>query len=550
MTLHRMTVLIVLVAALAMPAQATQDWARVESTLWVPIPASGPGVTVKLVEDTGEFVRGTWRMIAPGDTLHFAVRGTGMLRLETRAVLGADESSSEFRIGVRTAPSTVRALLRRSDGAQDLVAVRESTGEVAIRAATLDRWETELVAGSQGIDVFLRENREHPVLARVLARGELERPAPAPSRKSRVRWDFQAGLLGAGFDSNAYLAPSDSNSAETALFWPAEFFAGTRIGAARNLELRFDYSFDGLFYGDTILNEYRHRVEARQSWSRVSFGPLGEAVIEFEQRLRTKNRTYFGRGYNEEIETAAGNPPAEDGFLADRYDWREGWVGVDVMVGDREGIGYGATVGFVRRDYVEDYESDPDTYSLDQGGVAGALRVEWRNEANTWARFSAGVRDRRYDEKFARDINGATVRSVESHLVYWPVEIDFGQRPHLGLRWRGGIERERIVDLYQGYWDRTAWRVSAVGTWAFRGGHRLDARVRRSVTNYDRSRVGNIPTGPIREKDTWLIGAEGNYALGRHWRVRASLDLKDRNNNSPEFEYSSWIGMAGLTWSF
>ena len=116
---------------------------------------------------------------------------TGMLRLETRAVLGADESSSEFRIGVRTAPSTVRALLRRSDGAQDLVAVRETTGEVAIRAATLDRWETELVAGSQGIDVFLRENREHPVLARVLARGELERPAPAPSiRRGRHRYRY------------------------------------------------------------------------------------------------------------------------------------------------------------------------------------------------------------------------------------------------------------------------------------------------------------------------------------------------------------------------
>ena len=405
MMLHRMTFLIVLVAFLATPAQATQDWIRVDSTLWVPIPASGPSISVKLVEDTGEFVRGTWRMIAPGDTLHFAVRGTGMLRLETRAVLGPGDASAEFRMGVRTAPSTVRALVRRSDGVQDLVAVSEATADVAMRTATVDRWETELVAGSEGIDVFLRENRAHPVLARVLARGELERPAPEPSRRSRVTWDLQAGVLGAGFDTNAYLAPSDSNSAETKLFWPAEFFVGTRIDAARNFDLRFDYSFNGLFYGDTILNEYRHRLGARQSWSRVSFGLLGEAVIELEQRIRTKNRTYFGRGYNEEIETAAGSPPAQDGFLADRYDWREGWVGADVMVGGRNGIGYGATVGYVRRNYVEDYENDPDTYSLDQGGVAGALRVEWRNEADAWARFTAGVRDRRYDEKFARDVN-------------------------------------------------------------------------------------------------------------------------------------------------
>lgn len=548
--MFRSTVLALGFCALSAAAVGATDFEAVDSDLWVPLSDLGDAATVELTTPDGEPVHGTWRALGPSDTLRYAIRGDGTLRVETRALVGGGSGEVEVRLGVRTAPGTVRALLRRSSGAQRLQ-LDDGSGEVVtVLVADVDRWETPLVAGSERVDVFLREERSQPVLVRVLARGSLERPAYSASGPTEVDWEVEAGVLGAGLDTNAYLAPSDSNSAETAFFWPALIDAGVRIDPAGRLDLGFDYSFDGTFHSDTILNEYRHRAEAWQRWRHLSVGAARDFELQLQQVFRTKNRTYFGRGYSEEIETAAGNPPAHDSPLADRFDWREGQLVAAVEFGPRTGWSSDVEAGYVRRDYVEDYENDPTTYSLDQDRWVGRWRVRWRNEEDLWVRVGLAVEDRFYDEKFAREADGTENPQQQTHITYWPFEVEFGRRPPEGLRWHLTLGRERIVDRYAGYWDRTDWAFTGDLDWVTESGHRVGARLRRSVTDYDRSRVGNTQAGPVREKDLWILGVKGLYRLDRHWRIEAWTEFKDRNNNSPTFDYTTWVSMAGLVYTF
>jgi hypothetical protein len=365
-----------------------------------------------------------------------------------------------------------------------------------------------------------------------------------------MKWDLETGFVGAGVNTNAYLAPSDSNSAEAALFWPAAVDAGIRFDPQGRLDLGFDYSFDGTFHRDEILNVYRHRLEAWQRWRRLSLGALHDLDLQLEQTFRTKNRTYFGRGYSEEIETASGNPPAQESPLADRFDWREGSLVADLDFGPYTGLSSDLRAGFVRRDYVDDYEQDPNTYSLDQNRWVGRWRVRWRSENDFWVRLALGLEDRRYDEKYAREADGTENPGVQTHLMYWPIDLEFGRRPRSGLRWDARLGAERIVDRYEGYWDRTYWRADANLAWVFPSGHSVGAQVRRSITNYDRSRVGNTTAGPIREKDMWVVGIEATALLTPHWQLVAWSEVKDRNNNSPMFDYTTWVSMAGLTYTF
>ena len=532
------------------PTATADNWEPVDSELWVPLPDTGQSPTLQLATPEGRPVRGTWRALGSGDTLRFAIRGTGTLRVETRALLQRSPSEVEYRIGVRTAPDSVRLLLRRSSDPQSLRLVDPDGAERPVRAAETDRWETPLVGGSERVEVFLREARDEPVLVRVLVEGELERPSTRRARSTEVEWALEAGVLGAGIDTNAYLAPSDSAAAETAFFWPAVIDAGLRIDPGGRFDLGFDYAFDGTFHRDSILDTYRHQADAWQRWRHLSLGGAGDFELQLEQVFRTRNRTYFGRGYNEELETASGTPPIENDPLADRFDWREGQLLAGIEFGPRTGWSADVEAGYVRRNYVEDYEDDPATYSLDQDRWVGRWRVQWRNETDLWVRAGVAVEDRFYDEKFARQSDGTENPQVQSHLTYWPVEVEFGRRPRAGLRWDLGLERERIVDRYQGYWDRTDWTVAGDADWVTGEGHRVGVRLRRSITHYDRSRVGNTPTGPIREKDLWFVGLDALYRLDRHWRIEAWTEFKDRNNNSPAFDYSRWVSMAGFVCTF
>jgi len=526
-------------------AHADDEWRPVQGTKWTPIPPSGGGAACTLTAPDGVALQGNWRSLVYGDTLRFDLRGSGSLRVETRAVVDDGTAEASYRMGVRTSPSVVRKLSRNSGGA---IAVQTDCGPSLITVLDADRWETEIVAGSERVDVFLREDRGQPVMVRLLARGEIERPGLAGGPPPE--WNLEAGILGVGFTTNAYLAPSDSNSAETALFLPVDITAGVRIEPRRNLRLDFEYGFDAVLFSDTILNEYRHRLQAQQRWENLDLGRMGTGQFELEERLRTKDRTYFGRGYDEEAETAAGNPPADQAPLADRFDWREYSVMADLGIEATDEFDYGFAAGYVRKDYVEDYEDDPNTYALDWGGAVAQAQAEWKNDRDFYVELTAEVSDRRYDEKYARDVDGNTIVTETSHLSYWPIDVEVGRRPHIGWRWNAGVAATRILDHYEGYWDRTAWDFHADATLAMKEGHRFRLGVARSVTNYDRARVGNTPAGPIREKDTWSIGGKADYALGEHWRAVAEIDLVDRNNNSRTFDYSVVEGFGGLSWVF
>ncbi len=554
-------------------AQAAMVWRPVGTEKWVPlVPADGSErVTLRAVADQGSAgeLHGRWSRLAPGDTVAFAIRGEGTLRVETRPQFATDAGARRYRLGVRTAPDVWRLLVRRE--AYDTLAVSAAATAAgvgtAFRLGSVDRWETALLPGSERVLVTLREERSAPVWVRVLARGDVERLEPERPRsvtvaghpgsdggRGRSPWTWELGATsGAGYDGNAYLTPrdvADTTTVRDAWFLPLALDAELVLERGLPFELELDYGFDGRFYDDTILDETRHRLLVRQTFDDLDLGPGGDGRLRLDQKFRSRDRTFFGRGDFEEFITGSDAVPGADVPLGDRFDWREWSLEAELELEPTADWEIELTGFWMHRDYTEDYDGEPDIYALDQDrtGVELAIRRELGADWDLGASGEVAWWD--YAEKFARDAQGDELTDVTTRLRRVPLELELRYRPRHGLR--GSLAAGTLItrDLREGYWDRQTLILVAEAEYRARGPWSVEARVRRSVTEYDVSTVGNDPGAPLREKDSWRASVGAEYQVSGRLEVFAEWDWKDLENNSRTFAYRRGVLVTGVRGTF
>lgn len=519
----------------------TIEWETVDSDLWIPIPPEAPADRARFDDDPPLDTR-TWTWLAPGDTLRFVVRGEGTLRVETRPNFRTDAPRRRYRLGVFTAPDTERKLIRRSA----FEAFATVDGDT-VRVGEVDRWETPMLSGSEEILVTLREERSAPLLARVLVRGDVQRPADGPHEEPTAApvvadtssddrpWELEIAAAAIGYDGNAYLTPADSSDVRDAWYWPVEVDADLDVYDGERLEIEAQYRLDLRQYDDPILDETRHLVRLRQTLDDLDV--MGETRVRFEQRLRTRDRTFFGRGEFEEFETASDAIVGQRRSLADRFDWVEGRLRAEVRVEPTRDWTLDLQGTVLRRDYVEDFDDEPDIWSLDQwrSGLEFAAERELRDD---WAvEFETGFEAWNYDEKFSRDPTGALVRDLPTRLHRWPLSLAVGHDPSDGLAVEATLAALWTDDRRQDYWSRVTWSATFEAAWdADRWS--IESRVRASVTDYENATVDlDDPTTPIRTKDSLRFGVEGTYRWTEAIDTVLRYDHESLDNDNRRFAY-------------
>jgi hypothetical protein len=561
------TVLLPLLGAPAPAGAADLTWQPLGTTRWAHlIPRDGPGRERLLaVADDGATreLHGLWTRMAPGDTLTLAVRGEGTLRVETRPVFATDARVRRYRLGVRTAPDVWRRLVRREEFAT--VAITED-GAAAFRLGDVDRWETALLPGSERVLVTLREERSAPVWVRALVRGQAERLRLAESPATTARhpgrgaapgepalaWELGA-TAAAGYDGNAYLTPedvADTTAVRDAWYLPVELDGEVVLERGLPFTVELDYAFDGAFYEDDILGETRHRLLLRQEWDDRDLGPLGEGRLRLDQRFRSRDRTFFGRGDLEEFITGSDVVPGADVPLGDRFDWREWLLGAELEFAPHRAWEVEVAGFWMHRDYTEDYDQEPDIYALDQDrtGVEVAVR---REIGGDWDLGVAGeIQWWDYAEKFARDAAGVEQPDVTTRLRRTPLELELRRWTLHGLRATLAAGTLITRDLRAGYWDRQTMISLAELGWHSEDDWEVELRVRRSVTDYDVSTVGNDPGAPLREKDSWRVRLAGEVQVRESVEVFAAWNWEDLENNSRTFAYSRATLETGVRATF
>lgn len=539
-------------------------WEPVGSRKWVPLKPLDHGERVALaaLDDAGAStpLHGLWTRVAPGDTVAFAVRGDGMLRVETRPVFASEAAVRRYKLGVETAPGTWRHLIRR----ERFEAIAQVAGQQpALRLGQADRWQTPLLADTEVVRVTLREERSAPVFVRVLGRGDIAvrrdaanvvaRHRPEPSTADRP-WRLRArATVGAAHDSNPYLVPrdiADTTAVRDAWYWPVDLAATVTLEDALPFRVDLGYTFAGTFYDDDILGQTRHRVQLRETWDRLGLGPLGEGRLRLDQRLRTRDRTFFGRGDIEEFETGSDAVPGATVPLGDRFDWREVHLGADLRLSPARRWTADLGAFWLRRDYTEDYPDEPDIYALDQDRLGIDLAVR-RELGGPWDVGLVGaVQWWNYDEKFARDAQGVEQPAQTTRYRRVPLTVEVRRHVRHGLRADLAVGALITSDRYQGYWDRQTLIVLGKLEWRARGPWSASVRARHSSTEYDASTVGNDVGGVLREKSSLRLAVQGDYRIDDRMEVVAVWRWTDLENNSSTFAYTRGTLEAGVRGAF
>lgn len=530
-----------------------------EAAPWKPVLPTDGAARARLQPASGAQpeTRHSYAWLDPGDEVTYDVRGQGQLRIRTRPVYADATDDPVFRHSVCYDDTTCRRFKRRSavDGEYRLQRVE---GPLPVLGAPLLLGEEDVLEiETPAVDgPFTLKNRSgtKSILVRVLVRDGLE---PAPSGiaaavpepvanpvRTRLRWRIEPLQL--GYDSNAYLAPADSNDAIGKLYWPLRARVDWRR-SDNGFTWSADYAFFARIYDERILNEYRNRLSAEQAWRPDRNSRLRPFRFALEESFATKNETFFGRGDDAEFETLVDGAALS---LEDRFDSWTFAAGPAVTWYAHDAVDLTGTFLWKRRDYREDYAEYPDIYALDQDRLEMELEVDWEASRRLDVTVLAGLTDKRYDEKYSRDAGGDEIRAETARYVktWAQLEVDWGDRsgPRLGAE----LKYYRNRDRYAGYWDSDGFAVEGLAGWETAAGHRILARVRRSHTGYDRSHVRNDPSEPLRSKTVWNVRLYGRYRFGDRIEGIARLHYKDYDYNSRLFAYTRLLTRAGVRFTF
>jgi hypothetical protein len=543
----------------------TSLWVEQATAAWKPARPEGDLPRVRLVPETEtkqseQRPRSTYVMVPPGESAVFVVSGQGRMRIRTQPAYTPADKSGVFRLRVCFDDTTCRRFKRRSQPAEvvTVIPLRSSQPTVAAKTITLrpqvgkeDVLEIEVPAGTRRITIENPGRDPKPLFLRVLLQGDLvQKPIAATRDQSGQDHHLSVQLDAAqlGYDSNAYLAPADDNDNTGKLFWPAGAEVEYRDRSWRAMELGARYAFKGRLFQESLLNEYRHRLEARQEWAPASKSRAGGWTLELEEGLTYKQSTFFGRGDEAELETITSQ--GDTLSLADRFNSLTLNLTPSAAWRISEDIEATASFTWRLRNYVEDYAAYADIYSLDQDSKEFELGLEWEAMPNLNISGTLNRADKQYDQKYSRDADGMEIEAVAANYVKTSGTVGIKWGARVGLRLGGELKVYQNSDQYEGYWDYSGTALEATGGWRWQKGHRVDLKVRRSETDHDRSRVENDPSFPLRSKTVLNVRASAQYRLSPRFEWVGRLHYKDYDYNSRLFAYTRTLVQAGVRFEF
>jgi len=500
--------------------------ARPASAGWRTLHGNTNAATVRVLEgsDPDDSSSRSYFVLEAGDTVTVSLSGEERLRVYAYPVF-TDGAYEHFRYGTSFSDEKARHHRRNARGAGDVTLGDGGT----VRAGARNSLSLDAPPGAKTFRVWMDAEDGHSALVRVLGLGP-----DTVRRQSSFGLETRVGV--GGYDSNPYLTPSAADTANAKPYWPIAIGADYRADLSRRWEVRGRYDFDGSFYRDTILNEAQHTIDLRERWDRGGRGPLGGAVWTLEQRFRSRNTTFVGRGDEEEYETIADN--GDPVPFGDRFDAREARFLADGRFPLSSATELSVATSFLLRDYVEDYTAYPDIYSLDYRRTELDVALAWK-VGPSWEIDTAVSLDwKTYKEKFARDADGTQVPGTATSLQQAGVSTEASWEGGGGLFTSFGLAWNRTTDRFAGYWDHDeAVFGTAVGR-KWRSGHRVRGQIARSATSYERARLGYTPAGDLREKDSMRLQLDGRVRFRPNVDFEGLLRWDDRNNNSLTFDSS------------
>ncbi len=376
----------------------------------------------------------------------------------------------------------------------------------------------------------------------------------APPARSPWSVAIEAGL---GYDSNAYLAPSEPYIdyapdpdpvpltatvpvVHSGVFIPAGIRARYDGRAGRDSGIIADYAFDAALYPDSETSnadEYNHRLSVglQKLLNKKGFR---EDTFTVAPYLKIHDKTYYDRDTGETKITNLGTD------LSDRYSYRA--IGVRAEL-DHETAALPHTL---RADYAKlDYDEPKPTFtSYDHAyyRLGGDVDLRLARRMKVILSYDYYVRD--YDERNARDLSGALVPGSTRKYTY--NNIGASLRNSLIDHWVAYLDYELTdrTDDYVSYNDYTQNSYGIRVIYDNDQRVRVRARARWWERDYDNAFAFDDPTQARMTYDAIELALRGDYKLDKNYGVWAEFRSWDQDTTDLRYRYDRYQTMVGVRW--
>jgi hypothetical protein len=379
-------------------------------------------------------------------------------------------------------------------------------------------------------------------------------PAAKPAPVARSPWSvaIEAGL---GYDSNAYLAPSEpyidfaldpdpttltTPIVHSGVFIPAGIRARYDGRGDRASGLIANYAFDADIYPDSETgnaDEYNHRLSVglEKLLNKKGFREDTLAVAPY---LKIHDKTYYDR------DTGVSKVSNLGTDLSDRYSYRA--LGVNAEL-DHEtaALPHKLRANFAKLDYDEPkptLTSYDHTYYL----LGGDVDVRLARRAKMILSYDYYVRD--YDERQPRDLSGSLTRGATREYVYNTIGVSL--RNSLSDHWVAYLDYALTDrrDDYVGYNDYTQDSYGLRVIYDNDQRVRVRARARWWQRDYDNAFAFDDPTQARMTYDAFELVLRGDYKLEGNYGLWAEYKSWDQDTTDLRYRYDRYQAMIGVRW--
>ncbi len=343
-----------------------------------------------------------------------------------------------------------------------------------------------------------------------------------------------------GLDSNPHklssgLNPSEQNFAAAEVKLRTSFFKTIYFNAKATKSKYFDDARADEFYASANLAlKSDFKIFKRKFKYKIS------------ANHRTKDKTYVSKTTGL-VATFGGQS------IADRYDSKQN--------------NYLAELSYKPYNYLKletSYRTRDKSYQ--EFEIAGLSNLDYSHQelvlgmeykASELGKFylNLGVRQREYDDKRTKDLDGVDI--IDSNLIYdyHTVNIGYIYRPSKDIRWKYSYRYEDRTDNGSGYFDANSGYLSIAGKYRLGDYHFLKSRIKYSRFSFiNQLDPGEEPLDEdAKEKQgvSLMVGYEWVVAtlFDSNFALYLELEYSNFDNTDLFYDYDRSIASLGIRWS-
>ncbi|HEY0719984.1 MAG TPA: hypothetical protein VGE50_01895 [Gammaproteobacteria bacterium] len=358
---------------------------------------------------------------------------------------------------------------------------------------------------------------------------------------------------GVGYDSNAYLAPSEPYI-DYAPATPVAVNPVTKSGIFIPVNLNTEYSgrdsnqwgaiaaysFSGSYYPEANTenaNEYNHLLKGGIEFLLSQEGKR-EDTVQVTPYFGVHSKTYFNRDTGDQMVSNAGTD------LSDRYSYNISGVSAKF---DQETVRfpYNLHVDVARLDYIEPGSTAFDSYDHDYLLMGGDIDFPLAKPTKLTVSYDHYTRS--YDEWRARDLSGNYVAGTARKYVY----------NKYGASIRQKLNNDFVVyldyyitdrkDEYVGYYDyiKSSYGLRAIYD---KDKLRIKAKALWWQRDYDNAFAFDDPSQADMSYKSAEYSIKGDYDLTKHHGLWTELKSIDQQSTDQRYEYNRYRAMVGWRW--